>query len=126
MGKDLDDCAPYLKSLSENPEQTLSEYDLVAAAKAVARSVPFVRDALASYHAMMDEKVPSLVKAGIALPLAYFALPFDALPDFIVALGYTDDAAVFSAAFATFRSHITAVHYTQADETLGVNSQTDH
>jgi uncharacterized membrane protein YkvA (DUF1232 family) len=42
--------------------------------------------------------------------LAYFVLPTDAVPDFIAGLGYTDDAAVFTAMLAIVGRHLKPRH----------------
>lgn len=64
--------------------------------KAVARA-PFAADALAVWYCAKDDETPSAAKGMMLAALAYFVLPSDALPDFIPMLGYTDDAAVFTA-----------------------------
>jgi uncharacterized membrane protein YkvA (DUF1232 family) len=50
------------------------------------------------------------VRAVLIGALAYFVLPFDAIPDFVAGIGFTDDATVLLAAIALVRSHITADH----------------
>jgi uncharacterized membrane protein YkvA (DUF1232 family) len=44
-----------------------------------------------------DRSLPRGVRAGLALLLAYLALPFDLVPDFIPVLGYADDAIIVAA-----------------------------
>jgi uncharacterized membrane protein YkvA (DUF1232 family) len=44
-----------------------------------------------------DRCLPRRVRVGVALLLAYLALPFDLVPDFIPVLGYADDAIVVAA-----------------------------
>src|ERR1700761_378567 len=63
----------------------------------VARKVPFLDDLLAAYYCTVDPKTPLQVKAVLMGALAYFVLPFDVIPDFIVGFGYTDDAPVLYA-----------------------------
>jgi uncharacterized membrane protein YkvA (DUF1232 family) len=41
-----------------------------------------------------DESLPSGVRVRLGLLLAYLALPFDLIPDFIPVLGYADDAII--------------------------------
>ena len=46
--------------------------------------------------------------------LAYFILPSDVIPDFIAALGYTDDASIMFAALKAVQAHIVESHRTRA------------
>jgi uncharacterized membrane protein YkvA (DUF1232 family) len=41
-------------------------------------------------------------------------MPFDVIPDILLGLGYTDDAAVMVAAFTAARLHITEAHRAKA------------
>src|SRR6185312_12696623 len=41
-----------------------------------------------------DPTMPKGVRVRLALLLAYLALPFDLIPDFIPLLGYADDAII--------------------------------
>jgi len=72
--------------------------------------VPFAEQAAAAYCCAIDDKTPTHVKATIIGALAYFIAPIDAIPDFLLALGYTDDAAVFWMAWRSIASHITEEH----------------
>jgi uncharacterized membrane protein YkvA (DUF1232 family) len=42
--------------------------------------------------------------------LAYFVLPTDTLPDFLGVVGFTDDAAVFTALLALIGKHLKPEH----------------
>jgi uncharacterized membrane protein YkvA (DUF1232 family) len=42
--------------------------------------------------------------------LAYFVLPFDAIPDVLPVLGFTDDAAVLATTIKLVASHIRPEH----------------
>src|SRR5262245_36081425 len=44
-----------------------------------------------------DRSLPSRVRAGLVLLLAYLAFPFDLVPDFIPVLGHADDAIIVAA-----------------------------
>jgi uncharacterized membrane protein YkvA (DUF1232 family) len=68
------------------------------------------------YFAYCDPITPKWAKAVIAGALAYFVLPADAIPDFLPAIGYTDDLAALTAAVATVAAHISPEHKQQADE----------
>ena len=61
--------------------------------------VPFTEDAVAAFHCATDSATPMPIRATLFGALAYFVLPFDVIPDFLLGLGYTDDAAVLLAAF---------------------------
>jgi uncharacterized membrane protein YkvA (DUF1232 family) len=41
---------------------------------------------------------------------AYFVLPIDAIPDFMLGLGFTDDAAIIVAALTAAKVHISDAH----------------
>lgn len=83
------------------------------------RHVPFMEDVVASYHCALDPATPASTKGVLLAALAYFVLPFDIVPDFIIGLGFTDDAAVLWAAFRAVQANIRPEHYAQARETLG-------
>ena len=83
------------------------------------RHVPFMEDVVASYHCALDPETPSSSKGILLAALAYFVLPFDIVPDFIVGLGFTDDVAVLWAAFRAVQGNIRPEHYVKARETLG-------
>jgi uncharacterized membrane protein YkvA (DUF1232 family) len=76
--------------------------------------VPFTEDAVAAFHCAIDSATPLPIRATLFGALAYFVMPFDAIPDFIVGLGYTDDAAILIAAFTAARVHITEAHREKA------------
>src|SRR5580704_931065 len=60
--------------------------------------VPFTEDAVAAFYCALDSATPLPIRATLFGALAYFVMPFDAIPDFILGLGYTDDAAILIAA----------------------------
>jgi uncharacterized membrane protein YkvA (DUF1232 family) len=76
--------------------------------------VPFTEDAVAAFYCAVDSATPLPIRATLFGALAYFVMPFDAIPDFIVGLGYTDDAAILIAAFTAARVHITEAHRAKA------------
>ena len=79
----------------------------------VIRFVPFVKDAVAMYFVAMDVRTPFGVKATAASALAYFVMPFDALPDPLLG-GYADDAMVIWSTLAALHGHIHETHIAQA------------
>lgn len=44
-----------------------------------------------------DKSLPAGVRIRLALLLAYLAMPFDVIPDFVPVLGYADDAIIVTA-----------------------------
>ena len=72
----------------------------------VAARVPFVSEALAVWYCARDDATPVAAKGMMLAALAYFVVPTDAVPDFIAGLGYTDDAAVFTAMLAIVGRHL--------------------
>ena len=76
--------------------------------------VPFTEDAVAAFYCAVDSATPLPVRATLLGALAYFVMPFDAIPDFILGLGYTDDAAILVAAFTAAHGHITEAHREKA------------
>ena len=86
--------------------------------KRVAGNLPFANDALAAYYCAMDPETPTRVRGVLFAALAYFILPLDSLPDFIVGFGFTDDIAVLTAALAAVHGNITKAHRSAAKNTL--------
>jgi len=89
---------------------------------ALAAKLPFAAEAAAAYFCAFDPKTPKAVKAMLMAALAYFVLPFDAIPDFLAGLGYTDDAAVIAGTMALVAKHITPEHYAKARAALGLKA----
>ena len=69
--------------------------------------IPFAEDVIAAYYCVFDAATPLKVKGILLAAIAYFIMPFDVIPDFILGLGFTDDMAVLYAAMTAIRSHIT-------------------
>lgn len=85
--------------------------------------VPFVEEAVAAYYCAFDRETPLQVKAVLMAALAYFVVPTDMLPDFLVFFGFTDDAAVLAAAIRTVATHIQPNHRLRARQALGTESE---
>ena len=84
----------------------------------VLAQVPFAEDLLTAYYCAFDRATPLPVKASLVGALAYFVLPFDAIPDMLPLLGFTDDAAVLAAAIKLVTSHIRPEHRDAARDRL--------
>lgn len=80
--------------------------------------IPFADKILAAYYCAMDPSTPFKVRATLLGALAYFILPFDVIPDFILGLGFTDDMAVIVTAFTLIRNHLTQEHLDRARDTI--------
>ena len=104
-----------------NPQQQdeLVKTGFIPKIRKTAARLPFARDVVAAYNCFCDQRTPMKIKAAIVIPLAYFVLPLDLIPDFILAFGYTDDIAAYASALNLFKAHISDAHYEQADEILG-------
>ncbi len=83
-----------------------------------ARAIPFADELVAAYYCALDPATPQRVRLILLGALAYFVLPFDAIPDFLVGVGFTDDATVLLAAITMVRGHITPVHREAARRAL--------
>lgn len=83
-----------------------------------ANRVPFMEDVVASYYCAMDPKTPTRVRGILLAALAYFVLPLDSIPDFIVGFGFTDDIAVLTAAISAIRGHLKDSHRIAAKKAL--------
>lgn len=86
--------------------------------KKAARQIPFTRDLVAAYYCATDPKVPLRVRATLIGALAYFVSPLDAVPDFLVGVGFGDDATVLATAIAMVATHITNEHRRKAEDAL--------
>ncbi len=82
--------------------------------RATVGRVPFVEDAVAAFYCAVDSGTPLYVKAMLMAAIAYFIAPTDVIPDFIAALGYTDDAAVLMATIRAIGSNLKPGHREQA------------
>lgn len=76
--------------------------------------VPFTEDAVAAFHCATDSATPLPIRVTLFGALAYFVVPLDVVPDLLLGLGFTDDAAVLVAAFTAARLHITEAHREKA------------
>ena len=73
-------------------------------------SIPFAEEVAAAYYCAFDPKTPLRAKGILFAALAYFILPFDIVPDFILGVGFTDDMAVMAAAIGMIATHMTEEH----------------
>jgi uncharacterized membrane protein YkvA (DUF1232 family) len=80
--------------------------------------VPFLDEAIAAFYCAIDPRTPGVVRATLFGALAYFILPFDAVPDLLAGLGFTDDLAVLVATLRAVGAHVTDEHRERARATL--------
>lgn len=101
----------------EDQRQTVRQKLLKTTRKA-ARQVPFMEDVVAGYYCALDPATPAKVRATVLAALAYFVLPLDVVPDFILGVGFGDDATVLMAAISMIRAHMRPDHYQAAKDAL--------
>lgn len=74
---------------------------------------------LTAWFVATDPKTPMWARTALGSALAYFAFPVDAVPDFVVGIGYSDDIAVLGLALAAVATCIRPRHRKQAREAWG-------
>lgn len=84
----------------------------------VLANIPFAEDAVAAYYCAFDRETPLEVKGILFAALAYFILPIDFIPDFLMGLGFTDDMAVIATAVSLIRRHMKPEHRHKAQAAL--------
>jgi uncharacterized membrane protein YkvA (DUF1232 family) len=104
----------YVGTDERRNEQTVRT-GFVAKAKQYLRHIPLARETVAMYFCMLDPKTPLWVKGTAAGALAYFILPFDAIPDLMPVLGMSDDAGVLATALTAIAAYVTDEHRQQAN-----------
>lgn len=75
--------------------------------------------ALVLYHTLHDPELPAWARSVIYGALGYFLTPWDAVPDFIPGVGYSDDLGVLTAALATVAAHVSPAARERAREQVG-------
>jgi uncharacterized membrane protein YkvA (DUF1232 family) len=76
--------------------------------------VPFLEWVVAAFYSATDSATPRHVKVALFSALAYFIVPTDLIPDFIVGAGYADDAAVLFSLLQTLAPYVTDKHLERA------------
>ena len=80
--------------------------------------IPFAEDALAAYYCAFDRETPLYARATLWGALAYFVLPFDAIPDYLPIIGFADDATALATALRMMASHMKPEHREAAKRAL--------
>ena len=86
--------------------------------KRVVARLPFAEELLAAYYCAFDRQTPVQTRVVLLGALAYFVLPFDAIPDILPVFGFADDAAVLAAAMKLVMDSIKPEHYDAARRKL--------
>lgn len=84
----------------------------------VAARITFADQILAAWYCAADRQTPMHVRGMLLAALAYFILPVDAVPDIVLGIGFTDDAAVIAAVLGALTRHVTAEHQAKASRKL--------
>jgi uncharacterized membrane protein YkvA (DUF1232 family) len=82
--------------------------------------LPFAEDLAAAWFAMTDLGTPHTARAILIGALAYFVMPADIIPDFLIGGGFLDDATVLGFALSAVQRHILPHHREQARIALGL------
>ena len=112
--------SPHLDNAEENVDKNETRVRKAfwqTLAKAAGK-IPFIEELVASYYCALDPTTPNRVRAILLAALAYFVLPLDSIPDFILGFGFTDDMAVLGAVIASIRGNIKQNHLDLAREKL--------
>jgi uncharacterized membrane protein YkvA (DUF1232 family) len=101
---------------SAQAEHVQSEF--WSAVKRAANRIPFMDEVVAAYYCAMDPDTPLRVRGILLAAIAYFIMPFDTVPDFLMLFGFGDDIAVLTAAITSVRSEIKESHRRAARDAL--------
>lgn len=86
--------------------------------KKAVQIIPFSNELVAAYYCALDPETPFHARATLLAALAYFVLPIDIIPDFILGLGFSDDITVLAATLLRLRTYIKNEHRDQAADAL--------
>jgi uncharacterized membrane protein YkvA (DUF1232 family) len=92
--------------------------DFWRVARKAARSIPFMDEVVAAYFCAFDSRTPVKVRGMLLAALAYFVMPLDLVPDFLIGVGFTDDVTVLAGVIALLRTHINDDHREAARKAL--------
>lgn len=86
--------------------------------KRALKKIPFIDEFVAAYYAMLDPETPLSARLTLVAALAYFVAPIDFVPDFILSIGFLDDASILMAAISAVRGSIKDEHRAAARAAL--------
>ncbi len=72
--------------------------------------LPFADDLVAIWYCAVDPATPVHVRALLWGAVAYFLLPVDLVPDYLIGAGFTDDAAVVAMVISLLGRNLTRDH----------------
>lgn len=101
--------AQFIAENSDNLKQWYSDNKMNEKLEKVAKKVgaTILYPVLMLYNLMKAPTTPVQEKVMIVVPLAYFILPADMLPDFIPAMGFADDGVAIMASIKQLSSSLT-------------------
>jgi uncharacterized membrane protein YkvA (DUF1232 family) len=102
----------------QNKDEILVKLKFEKKAKKLIGKIKFLRDAVELYYCAIDPKTEKWVKILAFSALAYFIIPFDAVPDFTPFVGYVDDAGIILAAIKKLSDKVTDDHRAKAKALL--------
>jgi uncharacterized membrane protein YkvA (DUF1232 family) len=76
--------------------------------------LPFAEDLVAAWYCAFDRNTPLRARGILLAALAYFVMPIDVIPDFLLGLGFTDDLTVLLTAYGVVRAHLKPEHREKA------------
>jgi uncharacterized membrane protein YkvA (DUF1232 family) len=109
--------APVSSAESKRKEETVRR-KFWRTLRRAAGQVPFAEDVVAAFYCALDRDTPPRVRGILIAALAYFVMPVDVVPDFLVGFGFTDDVTVLLAAFTAVKASIRPAHRLAAREAL--------
>jgi len=88
---------------SEEEYEAQEEYvreNIEEKVKSLRGGIRLVKHVFALFRYMTDGAIPWYKKSVVVAALAYFIMPFDAIPDMLPVIGYLDDFGVIAAVIA--------------------------
>jgi len=119
-GRDMDEDVKHGEILgpAEQAQERKVRRSFWGTFRKAARQIPFSEELVAAYYCAIDRNTPTRVRAVLLGALAYFVLPVDAIPDFVVGIGFADDASILLTTLGIVRAHITPAHRAAARDAL--------
>lgn len=86
----------------------------------LAGRIPFAEDLAAAYFCIVDPETPGRVRGVVLAALAWLVLPAAVMPEFLIAVGFTDEIAVAAIVVRMVRKHLKERHYVRARTALRI------